>query len=70
MKKKERLYWEGIARANEKEKAESRTISIDGALRFLDDAYNFVRTIKGEVSLSEPTEVELYKKWSIIAKKH
>ena len=68
MNDKDRRYWEGIAKANTEEKHQPAK-SMSDVLHFLDDAYRFIKDAKGEVALSEPTEIEFYKKWVALSKK-
>ena len=61
MTEKEKIYWQGIAKVHKE--LPTKKPDIDDAMQFLDDAYLFVKSIKGQVPLPEPTEPELYKKW-------
>jgi len=67
MSEKERSYWEGIAKA--KSEPLPRPKTLERCLRFLDDALQFVKRVKGKIEHKEPSEIELYRRW-VSLKRH
>lgn len=61
MKGKDRIYWEGVAKA--KSELPPRTKSLEKVFQWLDSAVAFTKAVKGKVEHEEPTEIELYKRW-------
>lgn len=61
MNAKDKLYWEGVAKA--KRELPPRTKSLEKVLEWQDAALEFVKNLKGKIEHEEPTEIEFYKKW-------
>jgi len=61
MNEKDRLYWEGVAKA--KSELPPKTKSLEKVLQWQDAALEFVKKTKGKIEHEEPTEIELYKRW-------
>lgn len=67
MNEKDRNYWKGLAPILNEPRDPPK--SPKQGLAFVDDAYDFVKALKGEVQPGEPTEIELFKRWLAVRKR-
>ncbi len=69
MTPKDRIYWEGIVKANQQTQDPEPPSSLEETMQFLNSAYRVMKELNPDALKQEPTEIELYKKWMTIQKK-